>query len=42
MSRPMKADRFWVLAMALGLLRELEGRDNQYISLEGSHDTTNR
>ena len=31
MSRPMKEDRFWWLAMALGLLRELDECDNQYI-----------
>jgi hypothetical protein len=27
----MKEDRFWWLAMALGLLRELDECDNQYI-----------
>lgn len=34
MSSPMKEDRFWWLAMALGLLRELDERDNQYITRE--------
>ena len=31
MSNPMEEDRFWWLALALGLLRELDERDNQYI-----------
>ena len=37
MSSPMKEDRFWWLAMALGLLRELEDREERegrYITLE--------
>lgn len=31
MSKPMKEDRFWWLALALGLLCELDERDNQCI-----------
>lgn len=37
MSKPMKEDRFWWLAMALGLLRELEDREEReglYITRE--------
>ena len=34
MSSPMKEDRFWWLALALGMLRELEERDSQYITRE--------
>jgi len=39
MSKPIEEDRFWWLAMALGLLRELDERDNQYITREAAeHD----
>lgn len=34
MNSQMEEDRFWLLAMALGLLRELDERDNQYITQE--------
>ena len=42
MSSPMKEDRFWWLAMALGLLRELEDReerDGGYIIREVRDET---
>lgn len=42
MSRLMDEDRFWLLAMALGLLRELEDReerDGGYIIREVRDET---
>lgn len=34
MSKTMKEDRSWWAVLALGLLRELEERDNQHINRE--------
>jgi hypothetical protein len=34
MSKTMKEDRSWWAVLALGLLRELEERENQYINRE--------